>query len=311
MKLFVIVSVISFIVATLGFIGACFYNVFVRKKEIPLDTLDLSKTHYAPFEKDVLAAISEIKALPSQLWEIKSGDGLTLRGRYYNFGNGRLAVLVHGYRAVPYNNNNASFLAFRDMGFDILLISSRAHSESEGRFITFGIREREDLLKWIDFAEKKVKPESLVVYGTSMGAATLAYASPELQSHGVSAAVLDCGFKTPYDTIYNSIRGGGIFSKIAMGFIYITGKIFLGVDIIKENTRDYLRDCSVPAYFIHGKLDNVVDPESTVEGFEKCGAGLKDIMLVDNAGHVEAFLAARPLLTKNITEFFGKAGIKL
>lgn len=37
------------------------------------------------------------------------------------------------------------------MGLNVLLVDQRSHGESEGRLITFGVKERRDVVTWIDY----------------------------------------------------------------------------------------------------------------------------------------------------------------
>lgn len=63
-------------------------------------------------------------------------------------------------------------LHFAERGYRVVLVDLRAHGQSGGRYVTFGVREREDLAALVDALrarDRVVRP--LVLYGTSLGAA--------------------------------------------------------------------------------------------------------------------------------------------
>ncbi len=59
-------------------------------------------------------------------------------------------------------------------GHNVLMIEERAHLESEGHTITFGIKERYDALDWIRYALQRFGEDTrIILVGISMGAATV------------------------------------------------------------------------------------------------------------------------------------------
>ena len=112
----------------------------------------------------------------------------------------------------------------------MLLIDQRAHGESGGRFTRVGHREKDDLLLWIDYIESKKQIKSIVVYGISMGAATVGYASEHIKSDKVKGLVMEAGFTTFFEELSDNVRRAFV-KKWALNYIYLTAKIFLKIDI--------------------------------------------------------------------------------
>ena len=132
--------------------------------------------------------------------EITSHDGLKLKGFYLKNENpqGKVMILCHGYRSFPYFDFSASAKEYYDRGFDLLFIVQRSHDESEGNYITFGYKERLDLLRWIDYVNKRHNNNACILLaGVSMGAATVMYALGENLPSTVKGALCDCGFDCP------------------------------------------------------------------------------------------------------------------
>ena len=59
------------------------------------------------------------------------------------------------------------------MGYSLLLIDNRSSGSSEGKYITFGMRESEDLIRWIKYINKKYPDFNIILGGVSMGASTI------------------------------------------------------------------------------------------------------------------------------------------
>ena len=125
---------------------------------------------------------------------IKSKDGLTLKGYYLKNenSNGRVMILCHGYRSFPYFDFSASAKVYYEKGFDLLFIVHRTHLESEGKYITFGIKEHQDLLEWIAYTDKRHDGKAkILLAGVSMGAATVMLALGEKLPKSVKGALCD------------------------------------------------------------------------------------------------------------------------
>ena len=126
------------------------------KKEVLLTDIDLSKTRYKPFMNMVIKNINIFSMIPYYKGSITSLDGLKLYGRYYKNGDSKKTlVFFHGYHADPLNNVNTPGLKFLKDGYNLLLITERAHGNSEGKYITFGVKESEDAILWLDFLNKE------------------------------------------------------------------------------------------------------------------------------------------------------------
>ena len=81
---------------------------------------------------------------------ITSYDGLSLAARYYRGEDGApLEIQCHGYKGHPCRDFSGGATESLASGRHLLLIHQRAHGESEGRTISFGVKESLDLLEWM------------------------------------------------------------------------------------------------------------------------------------------------------------------
>ena len=122
---------------------------------------------------DRAAALRLLPGLESV--EVRTDDGLLLRGWFAPGRDGSAVVLVHGLGA-----NRAELLPEAAVvlrrGHAVLLLDSRSSGESEGRLVTWGDRERQDVqaeLRWLR-ARPGVDPARVGLYGFSVGASTVA-----------------------------------------------------------------------------------------------------------------------------------------
>lgn len=106
------------------------------------------RTRWAPYAETVSRLILELRELPWEDVYTDSFDGLRLHARLLR-GNGEdNVILVHGYRSSGENDFAGIAQYYITRGFGVLLVDQRAHGQSEGRQISFGTRERDDVRRW-------------------------------------------------------------------------------------------------------------------------------------------------------------------
>jgi hypothetical protein len=263
-----------------------FFKVFERKDCPPLDEIDLASTSYAPCAELLLERYARMKAEPSEDVVLTSFDGTELHAMLYARGNGRLAVLAHGYRSAPLNSFCTQASDLLDGGFDVLLIWQRAHGPSGGVRSSLGIWESRDLLSWLAWADERYG--EVLVCGVSMGSAAAAYASTEFPA-SVGAMVLDSGFISPRAQLMSDCAKRHIPGRLVVPIIELIARIFLGIRLDEPTTR-YLARTKTPALFIHGEADLSVPFESGKIAYAVC-ASEKDAYFLPGAGHILCYPA--------------------
>ena len=108
---------------------------------------------YTPADQPMYDLIHAMEALPWESVWIRSRDGLRLHGRYYHVKDGApLQIQMHGYRGHAYRDFCGGNKLAREAGLNTLVVDQRAHGESEGHVISFGVNERWDCLAWAEYA---------------------------------------------------------------------------------------------------------------------------------------------------------------
>ena len=213
----VLIAIAAVILIFFGFCYGAYWYTFRRVKARQAAPCDVPGSEY---KETIVKNILALMDTPFEAVTIKSHDNLKLFGRYYHFKDGApIAILFHGYRSTPFRDGSGGFRVCRDYGLNVLLCDQRAHGKSEGKTITFGVKERLDCMEWIKYLKERFGNDiKLLLVGLSMGAATVMMASDIVPAENVKGIVADCGFSSPKEILTDVAKQMG-------------ADIIIGVDI--------------------------------------------------------------------------------
>lgn len=241
---------------------------------------------------------------------IRSRDGLRLSGRYFPFsggGGGPIVLFFHGYRSNALRDGGGLLKLMRGMGVDVLAPDQRAHGESEGRAITFGVKERCDCLDWIQYIlDRWGEDKRIVLAGVSMGAATVLMASDRLPGN-VLGIVADCGYTTPEAILRHVGKMQGLPVDAAMPLVRASARLLGGFDLRGASAPEALGRCRTPVLLIHGEADGFVPCEMSRENYAACAAP-KRLLTIPGADHAMSFVIDEPAYTAAVREFLAECG---
>ena len=282
------------------FVVAC-----VRRKELPwMVEEEIKKTSFAKYYDCIVASHEWLKENNAQDIYVTSMDGLQLHGYWIPAENPRgTIVLVHGYRSTMLVDFGIAYPFYHALGMNILVPHQRAHGESEGQFITFGVKESEDIKCWIKYHNDNFGKHQIVLSGMSMGASTVLYLADQILPSNVKCIIADCGFTSPWDIldkVYQSVVH--LPSAFSLYAADIFARIFAGFSLTEKDTRKVLVNAKVPVFMIHGLEDDFVPCDMTKQGYNACIAK-KRMLLVEGAGHGVSFLVDKTRYTKEIISF--------
>lgn len=285
-----------------------FFNLaFVRKDNTDIENLDSKHNSFlTPYTEILNTGMEFIKNTEHTRYETVSFDGLKLSSRYYDRNSEKTIILFHGYRSSAAHDFSCAVEMYYNMGFNILLVDQRSHGLSEGKLITFGVKESKDVITWIDFLNAKFSPKKIVLSGLSMGATTVLLALKYEMPQNVKCVIADCGFTSPVDIIKKVARQG--FKIDASFYIPIMDfmcKIFGKFSIKNVSTVDTIKNTNMPIMLIHGTNDNFVPCEMSKTAFKSANENSK-LVLVDGADHGISFLVDTKRVVEELKEFLNK-----
>ncbi len=302
----IIISVVLILLALI-FLGISYYAYrYAIKADNSRQALE-DEIPDASFRPKAIKNIYALLSTPFESVNITSFDNLTLHGRYYHFKDGApLAIVFHGYRSNYCRDGNGAFVLLKDMGVNILMPDQRAHGKSEGKVISYGINERWDCKKWVEYAIHRFGGQTqIVLVGVSMGAATVMMASDIVPAENVKAIVADCGYTSPKEIISHVAKSMKLPSGAGYFFTRLGARIFGGVDTDKWSSVKSLESTTIPCLFIHGEDDGFVPHAMGKECYEKCRS-YKEFFSVPKATHGISYYIDTEGYTKTAKKFLEK-----
>ena len=264
------------------------------------------ESQYDPYREEMARIYHQLNDRPYETVSIRSHDGLKLTGRYYHVKDGApLDIGFHGYRSHPLTDfSGGSELSFQ-LEHNVLLVNQRAHVDSEGRSITFGIQERQDVMSWVYYAVDRFGLDTkIILYGVSMGAATVLMAS-ELELPGnVKGIIADCPYASPMEIILHVAKKMPIPVWLIKPFVILGAKIYGGFDLRETDAIRAVKNAKVPILIIHGEDDRYVPCE--MSDIVSHNPELVTRYTFPEAAHGISYLVDTPRYQKIVTEFMEK-----
>ncbi len=311
--LYCLLGILGFaVIAALITAFICFYRIFYSPKRNPLgeDEYEVPDGEiYESRRDEIIAWVKAARASPCEEVEIKSFDGLTLRGKYYECQAGAtLEILFHGYQGNAERDLSGGIERCFSLGRNVLLVDHRASGRSDGHVISFGINERRDCLAWIDFAVSKFGSDvKIIITGVSMGGATVAMAASEELPPNVVCALADCPYTSPEEIIKKVIGEMKLPANILYPFVRLGARIFGGFNIDEASPIESVARAKIPIIFIHGDADGFVPCEMSQRLFETCSSK-KKLVFIPGAGHGLAFPQNKGLYLSSLSDFQKECG---
>ncbi len=268
----------------------CYFRVFYSKsrKPLPQGEYDIPPLEvYKPHREQIIDWIKCARSMPHLDVEIQSHDGLTLRGKYYECNPGGIVeLLFHGYQGNGERDMSGGIARCFALGRNALIVDHRASGHSDGHTITFGILEKRDVRRWVDFAIAHFGEDvKLILTGISMGAATVMMVAGEELPKNVVAVLADCGFTSPEEIIKKVIRDMHLPANLLYPFVRLGARLFGGFNLNEDSPLSAMKRSKIPMIFIHGDADDYVPCEMSERLYAICTSEHKKFVAIKGAGH--------------------------
>ena len=296
-------------------LGNYFYNYALRvqKKKVFLEDnphLALSKAIDPTIEEQTKEANKAFrKNHPPRSVTMFSTDALQLKLKadFYpqKETSSKWAITVHGY-----TGQAAEMVRwiqqFYEKDFHVLAPDLRGHGKSEGNYIGMGWHDRKDILGWIDWILARDPEAEIVLFGLSMGAATVMMTSGEELPTNVKVIVEDCGYSSVREVFeyqLNDLFGLPPFPVINAA--NTVAKIRAGYDLSVASAVQQVAKSKTPMLFIHGEQDSFV-PFEMLDVVYQAAQVDKDRLIIQGAGHGESAMVSPDVYWKTVWNFVGK-----
>ncbi len=225
-------------------------------------------------------------------YHITSDDGFKLHASFLpaEKPSNRYILCIHGYHCTGNDEFDSISRFYHEHGFNCFMIDHRGHGESEGKYITFGIKESEDCMKWLKFMRREFGEDiEIILHGVSMGAATVMLMSGKMLPNNVVFAVADCGYSTLKGQLLHNFQNNRLPAALSYWLYKIVAKLQAGFDPDKCNPIEGVEKSTIPILFAHGDEDDFVPFDMVYANYEACPSPVKRLITVPKAKHAQAF----------------------
>lgn len=284
-----------------GIYRMAFYNSDKRKHayyRLP------ASGQYDPKRAAMTELVESAVRVPAEEVRIRSRDGLTLFARYYENEKGApLEIMFHGWKGGSLRDMAGAHKIAREHGINILLVDERAHGLSDGHTTTFGIKERFDVLSWVQYAVKRFGPETkIILSGVSMGGAVVLMAADLDLPENVKGIISDSPFASPESIILKVAGDRHIPAGLCRPFVRASARIFGHFSLTASSSLEAVKKAKIPILLIHGTDDRFVPCEMSRQIAENCASPVR-LEIFDGAPHGVSYMWDTARYTKVELDF--------
>lgn len=250
-----------------------------------------------PYSKDSIFELLDIddkKSEEAHIWlnehavsvKKESYDDLSLHSYYVNQDSDVTVLLVHGYRSEG-SSVIHPIKRFYKEGYNMLIPDLRGHGKSEGNYIGMGLDDRHDIMMWIDYLIKK-NHHNIILYGVSMGGATLLNVSGEELPLQVKAIISDCAYSSVIELLKYHLDLDDLKNKTALTLASFMTYIRAGYHIEDVVPLNKVKNAKVPILFIHGEKDEFIPVSMAYDLYHSAGCQ-KSLLILKDGKHAHNY----------------------
>ncbi|MBF4692944.1 alpha/beta hydrolase [Fusibacter ferrireducens] len=242
-------------------------------------------------------------------FEIRSEYGYVIRG-YWIQGHEATAsktiIICHGI-----TNNLIRSLKYLEpfisRGYNAVIYDHKNHGKSGGQYTSFGVEEKSDLKRIVDYVVKRTGEASIIgTHGESMGAAIA------LQHVGIderiSFVIADCSYKDAKSEFAYRLRVENHLPAFPiLTLASALNKIKRGFSYDEIAPIEAIKDVQKPILFIHGLSDDYIPYSHSKEMYD-LKRGAKALYLVPEARHAMSIAVDRSEYLNQINHFLDQYG---
>jgi uncharacterized protein len=265
-----------------------------------------------PSEERNARAAAQEDAVEFRDVELVSPDGAVLRAWFMRpqLANGNAVILLHGV-----SDNRMGMYGYGKWlvqnHYSVLIPDARAHGNSGGKLATYGLKEADDIHRWVDWIETAEHPRCMFGMGESMGASQLLQSLPK--ETRFCAVVAESPFATFREVAYARFGRpfhtgpwlGRTFFRPAVdvGFLYV--RFRYGLNMEAASPEQAVVGTKIPVLLIHGLQDRNIPPYHSDLIQAKSPSSIV-VWKVPGAVHTQAFKAAPQEFQRRVLGWFAE-----
>ena len=282
-----LIIIAAFALITVGIAACMFVYAFGANRKTVQKTFESRERDPSPMVRMRFDTKAYMDALPYESLTQIAADGVCLSARFFpNGGTKKIAVICHGWHSYPWWDFGKAFDIVYDAGYAVLAVCQRAQGDSEGRWMTYGAKESDDLLGWLRILVKRYGADvRIAVMGVSMGAATVLCATGKPLPEQVKCAVSDCAFTSVKDQFRAAAKGRFPISRAVGEGV---ARLLAGIRYADASPIDTVTRAKIPILFVHGEADEFVPYAMMQQLYDACASPEKACWTSPGAVHAEA-----------------------
>ena len=244
-----------------------------------------------------------------RITEVKiENDGFDLYGEYFDFGHDRSVIILPGRcECLIYSYYFAS--PYEKAGFNVLVVDSRCHGKSGGKYNTAGVKESRDVLAWAKYLNETLGNREVYIHGICIGTAAglFAMTSADCPDY-IKGLVTEGCFVSLRETFKRHMMADNrpLFPVLDLVMLQLNKRT--GINIYRDTPISAIKkvkpDCRM--LFLYGKKDIFSIPEKSQKLFDACSAQDKKLVWFDEGGHSHLRINNTEKYDNAIIEFFTK-----
>lgn len=253
--------------------------------------------------------VEEFPLLPYRKFSVKTEDGVTLKG--WNVCSNDSAtpkgavIMFHGHAG-----NKAGILreaeALNRLGYCVYSIDFRAHGESEGNTCTVGYNESKDVKATYEYVQKEFADHQIILWGISMGAATISKAMTDYNSIKPAKVILEMPFGSLTDAVKGRLRTMHLPEQPFSTLLTFWGGAEQGFWAFSHNPEEYVKNIHCPTLVQWGVRDARVTEKETNDVFNNLGTSNKTLVRYENAAHESLYKKEPGKWVQSVSVFLAK-----
>lgn len=261
------------------------------------------KDSWYPTLKKINDSYEEIKRFPHEKTEILSFDDCRLTAMCYRAQNAKGTVMfLHGFGSHAGRESAFPGLFYLSAGYNFVVPYMRAHSPSEGKYVTFGAAEKRDALLWLQKIEQTFPSLPIVIHGLSMGGGIALQLCSE-QNRLLKGIVADApclGINHMFEDVSRSVCSNPEYArKFSLALQRQFEKKFK-TDADCTEAERYVKNACCPLMFVAGSEENRQDDFARLE--EVCPQPARTLIL-PQCEHANGMYLQTELYQSQLTGF--------